>query len=299
MAELIRINRNVHQKQNEQTALVDSLMQQIHNQNQVISQLQQAPMRSAASGPSNGTDFFQVSTPVGHNPFDPELRVGSEFAQETTHQKDLGVQPSGSARPGGIMPLGSVVQGDGSSKGNRPRQHHASKESQKVESAIKEIKSLVARLEDRISRSPSAKSNSGKGDPSSSSSSSSLPSGGGGSPGGSNPESNRGSATSGSSSSRKSEDAYKREKRLMRVKGYDNLKVASIPKNAAECRGFKNQVVSAICRLCKGDEAPLMTWIQRCWTAKDASEFSNVGNYLLLDRTLGHKLLEKRQRFKV
>ena len=35
-----------------------------------------------------------------------------------------------------------------------------------------------------------------------------------------------------------------------------------------------------------------MTWIQRCWTAKDASEFSNVGNYPLLDRTLGHKLLE-------
>ena len=78
----------------------------------------------------------------------------------------------------------------------------------------------------------------------------------------------------------------------MRVKGYDNFKVASIPKNAAECRGFRNQVVSAICRLCKGDEAPLMTWIQRCWTAKDANEFSNVGNYPLLDRTLGHKLLE-------
>jgi F0F1-type ATP synthase membrane subunit b/b' len=143
MAELIRINRNLHQKQNEQTALVDSLMQQIHNQNQVISQLQQAPMRSAASGPSNGTDFFQVSTPVGHNPFDPELRVGSEFAQETTHQKDLGVQPSGSARPGGIMPLGSVVQGDdGRSKGNRPKQHHASKESQTVESAMKEMTAL-------------------------------------------------------------------------------------------------------------------------------------------------------------
>ena len=300
MAELIRINRNVHQKQNEQTALVDSLMQQIHNQNQVISQLQQAPMRSAASGPSNGTDFFQVSTPVGRNPFDPALRVGSEFVQETTHQKDLGVQPSGSARPGGIMPLGSVVQGDdGSSKGNRPKQHHAPKESQKVESAMKEIMSRVAKLEDRVSRSPSAKSPPGKGDPSSSSSSSSLRSGGGGSPGGSNPESNGGSAKSDSSSSRKSEDAYKREKRLMRVKGYDNLKVASIPKNAAECSGFKNLVVSAICRLCKGDEAPLMTWIQRCWTAKDASEFSNVGNYLLLDRTLGHKLLEKRQRFKV
>ena len=146
MAELIRINENLHQKHNEQTALVDSLMQQIHNQNQVISQLQQAPMRSVASGPSNGTDVFQVSTPVGRKPFDPESWVGSEFAQEMIHQKDLGVQPSGSARPGGIMPLGSVVQGGiGSSKGNRSKQHQASKESQKVESATKEIKSLVAR----------------------------------------------------------------------------------------------------------------------------------------------------------
>ena len=114
--------------------------------------------------------FFQVSTPVGRNPFDPELRAGSEMAQETIHQKDLGVQPSSSARPGGEMPLGSVVQGDvGSSKGNRPKQHHASKESQKVESAMKEIKSLVARLETHVSRSPSAKSPSDKGDPSSSS----------------------------------------------------------------------------------------------------------------------------------
>lgn len=135
------------------------------------------------------------------------------------------------------MPLGSVVQGDDVSlKGNRPKQHHASKESQKVESAMKEIMSRVANLEDRVSQSPSAKSPSGKGDPSSSSSSSSLPSGGGGSPSGSNPESNGGSAKSDSSSSRKSEDAYKRGKRLTRVKGYDNLKVASIPKNAAECR---------------------------------------------------------------
>ena len=78
----------------------------------------------------------------------------------------------------------------------------------------------------------------------------------------------------------------------MRVKGYDSLKIASIPKNAAECRGFKNQVISAICKLCKGDESPLVAWIQRCAVSKNATEFQNVGNYPLLDRTLGHKLLE-------
>ena len=37
MTELIRINENLHKKQNKQTAFVDSLIQQIHNQNQVIS----------------------------------------------------------------------------------------------------------------------------------------------------------------------------------------------------------------------------------------------------------------------
>ena len=146
MAELIRIHEDLHKKQNEQTAFVDSLIQQVQNQNQVISQLQQAAMRSNVPGPSNRTEFHQISTPVGRNPFDQELRVGSELAQEMIHQKDLGVQRSGSARPGGIMPLGSVVQGGiGSSKGNRSKQHQASKESQKVESATKEIKSLVAR----------------------------------------------------------------------------------------------------------------------------------------------------------
>jgi vacuolar-type H+-ATPase subunit H len=188
MAELVRIHEDLHKKQDEQTAFFDSLIQQIQNQNQVISQMQQAPMRPVASGPSNGTEFHQICTPVGHNPLHSELRVGSEFAQEMIHQKDLGVQPSGSARLGGVMPLGSVVQGDtGSSKGNRPKQHQASKESQKVESAMREIKSLVARLENHVSRSPSARAPSDKGD-SSSSSSSSQPGGGGGSPGGSNPE---------------------------------------------------------------------------------------------------------------
>ena len=90
------------------------------------------------------------------------------------------------------MPLGSEIQGDdGSSKGNRPKQHRASKEPQRVESVMREIMSRVATVSWKIVLADrhSAKSPSGKGDPSSSSSSSSsLPSGGGGSPGGSNPE---------------------------------------------------------------------------------------------------------------
>ena len=78
----------------------------------------------------------------------------------------------------------------------------------------------------------------------------------------------------------------------MRAKGYDSIKIATIPKNAAECHGFKNQVVSAICKTCKGDEAPLVAWIQRCSSVKDPIKFASVGNYPVLDRTLGHKSLE-------
>ena len=78
----------------------------------------------------------------------------------------------------------------------------------------------------------------------------------------------------------------------MWAKGYDSIKIATIPKNAAECHGFKNQVVSAICKTCKGDETPLVAWIQRCSSVKDPIKFASAGNYPVLDRTLGHKLLE-------
>ena len=78
----------------------------------------------------------------------------------------------------------------------------------------------------------------------------------------------------------------------MRVKGSDSIKIAAMPKNAAECRGFRDQVVSAIWKTCRGDESPLVAWIQRCSSAKDPLEFANVGNYPVLDRTLGHKLLK-------
>ena len=82
----------------------------------------------------------------------------------------------------------------------------------------------------------------------------------------------------------------------MRVKGDDSIKIAAIPKNAAECRRFKSQVVPASCKTCKWDETPLVAWIQRCSFVKDPTEFASVGNYPVLDRTLGHKLLDNAAR---
>lgn len=58
---------------------------------------------------------------------------------------------------------------------------------------------------------------------------------GGGNPGGSS--GGDGSSNSYSSSSH-SKDSYKMEKKTMRIKAYDNLKLSPMPKNAAEARGI-------------------------------------------------------------
>ena len=101
------------------------------------------------------------------------------------------------------------------------------------------------------------------------------------------------SSTSSDSSKSSSEDPYKKEKGLMRTKGYDSMKIPALPKNAAEARGFRNQLYSAVTKLAKGDEAPIFSWIARCQKAETPDEFSDSGNYPVLDRVLGHRLLEQ------
>ena len=87
--------------------------------------------------------------------------------------------------------------------------------------------------------------------PGSSSSSSSTfgrkPRKGGGSPGGGgspppspSPSSNQGAASSHGSSV--SSDPYRREKKTMRIKLYDQMKLPPLPADAAKCRSFRNEV---------------------------------------------------------
>ena len=99
-------------------------------------------------------------------------------------------------------------------------------------------------------------------------------------------------SSSSTSSSSDSDDAYKQEKQAMRIKSYDTMKLAPIPKTAAEARGFRNQVFSAVTKLAKTDETPLLHWISATQSAGHASEFDDSGAYPLLDRVLGYKLLE-------
>eukprot|EP00438_Fugacium_kawagutii_P005604 Skav201433 [mRNA] locus=scaffold201:334612:346103:- [translate_table: standard] len=178
--------------------------------------------------------------------------------------------------------------GAGSSKGV-PKNEVKSKQS--VETAIQEMKTMLVKLEQRVSRSPSAVSHSHKSN--SSSSSSSKPKGGGGSPGNSSGGGSNGSprSSNGSSSSDDDEDPYKFEKKYMRVKGYDAMKFPMIPKNAAEARGYRNSIYSAVCKLAKKDESKIFAWISVCNRATQASEIV-PGQFPILDRIIGHKLLE-------
>lgn len=61
------------------------------------------------------------------------------------------------------------------------------------------------------------------------------------------PSSPKGS-NSGSSSVSSTNDAYKREKSLMMVKGYDGIKLPALPK-AAEARTFRNSIFNVVCKM--------------------------------------------------
>ena len=94
---------------------------------------------------------------------------------------------------------------------------------------------------------------------SSSSASSSKDSGGGGGSGGRKSSSDSSSDSKSGSNSFQNDEAYRKEKKLMRIKAYDTFKIPALPKSAAEARGFRNQLKSSITKIQKGDEAPALT----------------------------------------
>lgn len=103
------------------------------------------------------------------------------------------------------------------------------------------------------------------------------------------PSSPKGS-NSGSCSVSSTNDAYEREKSLMRVKGYDGMKLPALPKSAAEARTFRNSIFNVVCKMAKTDEAPVFRWVQNC--TKPSVDLSDSLPYPVLDRVLGSKLLE-------
>ena len=132
---------------------------------------------------------------------------------------------------------------------------------------------------------------------SSSSSNGQKPRKGGGSPGGGgsppqspSPSSKQGAASSPGSSV--SSDPYKREKKTMRIKQYDQMKLPPLPADAAKCRSFRNSVFSIVCKFAKNDEGEVFKWINLCNESETGKELEVSGNFPILDRILGAKLLE-------
>ena len=97
----------------------------------------------------------------------------------------------------------------------------------------------------------------------------------------------------GSDSSDSNEDPYRREKRLMRVKHFESMKLSAIPHHAAKCRSFRIriQLYRLVCKMAKGDETPVFNWISECNTAEEEAT-PRTNDFPALDRILGAKLLE-------
>ena len=282
LSELIHMNQSMTKKMNEQAQLIEMFTKRIDGQNTVIAQMQSEAMRSPI-GADNGTEF-QISTPVGRH---ASLRDTGQRVEPMLDLSLYAQEPS--PVQGGVQPLGSppragkeVVDHKGSKKSSKSQKPH-------VDSVISQMKLLIDGLENKTPKAPTEGSRSNKSSGSSSSKSSKK----GGSPGGSSdgsPKPSRSSKSS-TSSSESEVDMYAKEKKAMRVKGYDGIKFPPIPKNAAEARGYRNSVYSAICKLSKKDESDVFNWISACNNVDSVAELP-PGRFPVLDRTVGHKLLE-------
>ena len=82
-------------------------------------------------------------------------------------------------------------------------------------------------------------------------------------------------------------DPYKYEKKIMRVKQYDHLKIPNLPKSASDARAFRNSVFNLVCKLAKGDEEPVLKWIEKCVDPKAFESLNDSLPFPLLDPCLG------------
>ena len=87
-------------------------------------------------------------------------------------------------------------------------------------------------------------------------------------------------------------DPYEHEKRTMRTKQYDKLKLTIFPKSAADIRPFRNHLFSVVTQFCKGSEAELHQWL-RDIEQLSASDLGQATSFPVLDRILAAKLIEQ------
>ena len=294
MNELIEINQQMSNKMDEQSHIIETMARQIDNQNAVIAQMQSDAMRSSPRA-VDATEF-PIHTPVGRQILQPVSAIGFGMSDGLLPYAQDAVQPQPSAKPLGSAGEKQMGFGHKGKKGSKVSKESSSPKHSGTEAMLSQLKLMVQNLEARIPKPSSPKASSEKSKASSKSSHSSSSSDskrGGGSPGGSDGGGSERSkhSSSRSSSSDSDQDEYKKEKRVMRVKGYDAMRLPIIPKNGAEARGYRNSIYSAVCKLAKKDESKVFSWISKCNSALTPGEIVS-GEFPILDRIIGHKLLE-------
>ena len=70
------------------------------------------------------------------------------------------------------------------------------------------------------------------------------------------------------------------------------MKLPPLPADAARCRSFRNTVFSIIRKYAKNGESQVFKSISLCNTSEIGDEFNSSGDYPILDRILGSKMLE-------
>lgn len=95
-------------------------------------------------------------------------------------------------------------------------------------------------------------------------------------------------SSSDESSSSESDPGYANERKLMRLKGFDEIKTPQLPKTAAEMRGGKNSLISHLVTCCKSNESKVLNWLSGPLEGQEDPSKA----FPVLNRVPGTKLLE-------
>ena len=271
ITELVRINGELSMKSVEQIKMINALTQRVDEQQSLLSKLQSNLAMSPTSRAADGTDVqVPLQLPVASGIGQSRLSRDSEMRLRT------GGQTGHSSGSGSVA---SPVQNPQVQLFAMPSQHGDSPKDTQLKELFAKVESLASVVHSFASNQGGGKRSKGndsnKGSPnalkeydiatppksppgSSSSSSSSKESRGGGSGPPTPPRGSNASGASSSSDRSRVADPYKYEKKIMRIKQYDHLKIPNLPKSASDARAFRNSVFNLICKLAKGDEEPVL-----------------------------------------
>ena len=248
----------------EQIKMINALTQRVDEQQSLLSKLQSNLGMGPTSRAADGTDVqMPLQLPVASGIGQSRLSRDSEMRLRT------GGQTGHSSGSGSVA---SPVQDQQVQLFASPSQRGESPKDAQLKGLVAEVKMLAPVVHSFASNQGGGKKSKGngsnKGSPntsreydiatppksppgSSSSSSSSKGSRGGGSGPPTPPRGSNASGATSSSDRSRVVDPYKYEKKIMRIKQYDHLKIPNLPKSASDARAFRNSVFNLICKLAK------------------------------------------------